>query len=328
MIEPTNEPMAATGGQGEPTEGDLLQTAREAGTVAQERLGGLRDAAQSTLEDAKSAATEKAGEAKHQAADEIARTARGLEVAAEEMDGSPLQQDLLREAADGLKQIARAVEGKSIGAMAGELSEFGRQNPVAYLGGAALVGFALARFARASTPAEKAPPIPRAASTQDLRIDRVRTTAEAAIETNRALSFLRPVSREGQSMLEPQDRSTPALMGDLLEHVTDLVRKEIQLFRAEMSDKATQAMVAAGSVLAAAVIALTALNVLAAALVAALAKAGIPGAWSAVIVGAGLAIVAFIMAKKGIDNLKAGNLAPERTARAAARDVTMVKEKI
>jgi hypothetical protein len=37
--------------------------------------------------------------------------------------------------------------------MAGELSEFGRQNPVAYLGGAALVGFALARFARASTPA-------------------------------------------------------------------------------------------------------------------------------------------------------------------------------
>jgi ATP phosphoribosyltransferase regulatory subunit HisZ len=81
-------------------------------------------------------------------------------VAAEEMDGSPLQQDLLREAADGLKQIARAVEGKSIGAMAGELSEFGRHNPVAYLGGAALVGFALARFARASTAEEKAPSYP------------------------------------------------------------------------------------------------------------------------------------------------------------------------
>ena len=75
MIEPTNEPVAATGDQGEPTEGNLLKTAREAGTVAQERLGGLRDAAQSTLEDAKSAATEKAGDAKHQAADEIARTA-------------------------------------------------------------------------------------------------------------------------------------------------------------------------------------------------------------------------------------------------------------
>ena len=116
-------------------------------------MGDLRDAARSSLDEAKSTATEKAGEAKAQAADEIARTARGLEAAAEEMEGSPLQQDLLREAADGLKQIAHAVEGKSIGTMAAELSEFGRQNPVAYLGGAALVGFALARFARASTPA-------------------------------------------------------------------------------------------------------------------------------------------------------------------------------
>ena len=150
MIE-TNEPMAGTGEQTKP-QGDIVQTARDAGAAAQERLGDLRDAALSSLDEAKSTATEKAGEAKAQAADEISRTARGLEAAAEEMEGSPLQQDLLREAADGLKQIAHAVEGKSLGTMAAELSEFGRQNPVAYLGGAALVGFALARFARASTP--------------------------------------------------------------------------------------------------------------------------------------------------------------------------------
>ena len=162
---------------------------------------------------------------------------------------------------------------------------------------------------------------------QDPRIDR-RRMSQRLIAVNRALSLRRPISPEDQSMSEPQDRSTPALVGDLLEHVTELVRKEIQLFRAEMSDKTTQAMVAAGSILAAVVVAITALNVLAAALVAALANAGIPGAWSAVIVGVGLAIVAFLMAKKGIDNLKASSLAPERTARAAARDVTMVKEKI
>ena len=110
--------------------------------------------------------------------------------------------------------------------------------------------------------------------------------------------------------------------------MTRLVGKEIQLFRAEMSDKTTQAMVAAGSILAAAVVAIAALNVLAAALVVALTEAGVPAPWSAVIVGGGLAIVAFLMAKKGIDNLKAGRLAPERTTRAAARDVSMVKEKI
>ena len=113
-------------------------------------------------------------------------------------------------------------------------------------------------------------------------------------------------------MADPQERSTPGLMADLLDQVTQLVRKEVQLLRAEMSNKATQAVVAAGSILAAVVLAITALNVLAA----------------AVIVGVGLAIVAFVMAKKGIDNLKAGSLAPERTTRAAVRDVSMVKEKI
>jgi hypothetical protein len=152
----TNEPTTAPSEQTTTPESNIVQTARDAGAAAQERLADVRDAARSGLDEAKSAAAEKVGEATEQAAGELARTARGLEAAAEEMQGSPLQQDLLREAADGLKQIAHAVEGKSLGAMAAELSEFGRQNPVAYLGGAALVGFALARFARASTPTDTA----------------------------------------------------------------------------------------------------------------------------------------------------------------------------
>jgi hypothetical protein len=159
MIE-TNVPISEPNEQPRPTESDLVQTARDAGAAAQERLGDVRDAALSSLDEAKSAATEKIEETKDQAAGEIARTAEGLAAAAEEMQGSPFQQDLLREAADGLKQIARAVEGKSIGTMAADLSEFGRQNPMAYLGGAALVGFALARFARASTPADTTAPFP------------------------------------------------------------------------------------------------------------------------------------------------------------------------
>ena len=147
-MSPTSQPANPTN----PPEGDLAQTAREARAAAQERLSDLRDTALSSLDEAKSAAAEKVEETKDQAAGEIARTAEGLAAAADEMEGSPFQQDLLREAAAGLKQIAHAVEGKSLGTMATDLSEFGRQNPLAYLGGAALVGFALARFARASTP--------------------------------------------------------------------------------------------------------------------------------------------------------------------------------
>ena len=114
----TNVPMTETREQTKPPESDLVQTAHDAGVAAQERLGDFRDAALSSLDEAKSAATEKVDETKDQAAGEIARTAQGLAAAAEEMEGSPFQQDLLREAADGLKQIAHAVEGKSIGTMA------------------------------------------------------------------------------------------------------------------------------------------------------------------------------------------------------------------
>jgi hypothetical protein len=134
--------------------GDLRSTAKEAGAAVQERAGELREAARSTLHDAQAAAAERTEAAKGQAAEEISRTARGLEAAAEELEGSPLQQELLREAADGLKQISSAVSGKSVGEMVEGLSNFGRQNPLAFLGGAALAGFALARFARASTPSD------------------------------------------------------------------------------------------------------------------------------------------------------------------------------
>ena len=316
MMDHTNLPKDGAHTDQRARDGGLKQTARDVGTAANEKMHDLRDSARSTVDDVKSAAADKTEEVKGQTADEIGRTAEGLDAAADAMEGSPFQQDLLREAADGLKQLAHAVQGKSIGAMAGDLSQFGRQNPLAYLGGAALAGFALARFARASSPEDDAAaPAPAAARR------RTRPTDRPAPYRARLRH-----SREGRTM--PDDRSTPALMGDLIESVTQLVRKEVQLFRAEMGEKATQTMAAAGSILAAAVIALTALNVLAAALVAALAKAGIPGAWSAVIVGLGLAIIAYLMARTAIGSLKASSLAPERTARAAGRDATMVKEKI
>ena len=62
-------------------------------------------------------------------------------------------------------------------------------------------------------------------------------------------------------MADIQDRSAPALMGDLVTHVTELVRKEIQLLRAELNEKATQAAIALGSIVAGVIIAITALNV-------------------------------------------------------------------
>ncbi len=123
------------------------------------------------------------------------------------------------------------------------------------------------------------------------------------------------------------DRSTPALIGDLLTQTTDLFRKEVQLFRSEIGEKSHQIAIACGLIVAAVVVALVALNVLAAALVGALANA-IGAAWAALVVGGALAIVAFVLVGKGVNDLKASNLAPDRTANAVSKDASMAKEKL
>jgi hypothetical protein len=128
--------------------------------------------------------------------------------------------------------------------------------------------------------------------------------------------------------MKDTERSAPALVGDLIGNVSELIRKEIQLLRAELNEKSTKAMVALGSIAAGLVVGLTALNVLAAALVVALERAGVPGGWSALIVGVVLAVIAFALARGGIAALKEASLAPERTARAVTRNAKMAKEQI
>lgn len=123
------------------------------------------------------------------------------------------------------------------------------------------------------------------------------------------------------------NRSAPALIGDLVNQTSDLFRKEVQLLRAEVSEKTTQATIAAGMIVGAVVVGLVALNVLAAALVAALAEL-VGAGWAALIVGSILAIIAYVMASKGVSDLKMTNLTPERTAHAVSQDATMAKEKV
>lgn len=128
--------------------------------------------------------------------------------------------------------------------------------------------------------------------------------------------------------MNAEDRSTSSLVGDLVHQVTGLFQKEVALFRAEIRESADQAGTAIGLIVAAVVFALTALNVLSAALVAALTEAGIPGAWSALIVGSAIALVALLMGKKGLESLRANNLKPDRTVEAMQRDLSAVKENV
>ncbi len=122
------------------------------------------------------------------------------------------------------------------------------------------------------------------------------------------------------------NKTTGGLLSEALGHVSSLVRSEVDLARAEVNENLKAAGVAVGLIIGAVVVALTALNVLTAALVAALTEAGIPAGWSALLVGVALAIVAYVMIKKGTDDLKLSSLAPRRAAKNVKRDTQAVKE--
>ena len=127
-------------------------------------------------------------------------------------------------------------------------------------------------------------------------------------------------------MQQADDRSLKELLSDLTQSVTTLFRKEIELARAETSEKLSQAGVAAGAIAAGGVLALAALIVLLQALVIALTELGLAPALSALIVGGVVAIIAFALIYKGMNDLKASNLAPTRTVESLRRDAHMIKE--
>ena len=122
------------------------------------------------------------------------------------------------------------------------------------------------------------------------------------------------------------NKSAGTLLSEAMNNVSGLVRNEVDLARAEISENVNKAGVAVGLIAGAGIIALVALNVLAAALVAALTEAGIDAGWSALIVGAGLGIVAFALMSKGLNDLKLSSLAPTRTVKNVQRDAAAVKE--
>jgi Putative Actinobacterial Holin-X, holin superfamily III len=129
-------------------------------------------------------------------------------------------------------------------------------------------------------------------------------------------------------MMHTDDRSLKDLLADLTESITTLFRQEIQLARAETSEKITQVGVAIGAIAGGAILALAALIVLLQALVIGIAEAGVPPGWASLIVGVVVAIIAYVLIHKGTSDLKASNLAPDRTMSSLKRDAQVVKEQV
>jgi uncharacterized membrane protein YqjE len=121
-------------------------------------------------------------------------------------------------------------------------------------------------------------------------------------------------------------RSVGALLADLANGMSTLVRQELRLAQAEGSEKMSRATGGLIAIVGGLLVAICALLVLLQALVIALANY-MPASVASLIVGVVVALIAFIMVWQGRRSLSAERLAPKRTMRSLREDSQMMMEK-
>ena len=129
-------------------------------------------------------------------------------------------------------------------------------------------------------------------------------------------------------MADRQGESIHTLFGDALRESTDLARKELALFKAEMTAKVSGLVMGLAMFVAAAVFAIIALSLFVQSLVEWLARVVNSDALAALIVGAGMAAVAVGLILYGKSKLTASGLVPERTIRSVQRDTQVLSERV
>lgn len=127
------------------------------------------------------------------------------------------------------------------------------------------------------------------------------------------------------------DRSIGQLLSDLANETTILVRKEIELAKAEISEKVSNVGIGVAALAAGGLVFFAGFLVLLDAAVYGLGRLlntiGFP-AVEALIVAIGTMVVGIIILMVGRNYLKAENLTPSRTAESLRRDKDMVKEHV
>eukprot|EP01013_Petalomonas_cantuscygni_P020856 TRINITY_DN39615_c0_g1_i1.p1 TRINITY_DN39615_c0_g1~~TRINITY_DN39615_c0_g1_i1.p1 ORF type:complete len:203 (-),score=42.91 TRINITY_DN39615_c0_g1_i1:182-790(-) len=127
---------------------DPVGEAREAAqTVSDE----VRKRAEGMADTVAAEAGKQAEKARGAAAQEVNSVASALRTAADEMRSGSPQERTMSQIANGLADASDAIRDKDLGEMVGAINGFARRNPLVFLGGAALVGFAATRFAKSST---------------------------------------------------------------------------------------------------------------------------------------------------------------------------------
>jgi hypothetical protein len=134
---------------------DLKAARRE----ATDQLGHVQDEATAQAMEVADEARSFVSRQKDMAADELDDVAEAMAKTAEEID-NPTIAGYARELAGGIRKVSEGVRTRSLEEMVTSATDFGRRQPIAFLGAAALAGFAASRFMRASAERRQTPPTP------------------------------------------------------------------------------------------------------------------------------------------------------------------------
>lgn len=115
-------------------------------------------------------------------------------------------------------------------------------------------------------------------------------------------------------------RPIPEIFTDLISQVTSLVRKEGQLARAEISEKAGRALSGMAMILLGSVLLIPALVILLQAVIAGLVQNGMDPALAALIVGGAALIIGMVLGLVGWSWVKPSSLVPDKTIDQLKRD--------
>ena len=125
---------------------------------------------------------------------------------------------------------------------------------------------------------------------------------------------------------EEEEAGMMSLLSDVAAGVGRLVQGELRLARVEAAEGLKTAGAGLVKIGVAAIVGLVGLNVLAGAAVAALAATGLGPAWSALLVGVVLCLVALGLALAGRAALRLRGIWPDRALRGLRRDAAAVQQ--
>ncbi len=109
----------------------------------------MTDAGAQVAADIKQSASHAVSDATDTVAERVENVADATAAARDELHGDSPVDPVLGQAVDVLGQVAEHLRGADLNSVARDVSDLAKRHPVLALGGAALVGFAAARFLKA-----------------------------------------------------------------------------------------------------------------------------------------------------------------------------------